>query len=109
FLFLGIPGAILCVLITGVIGAAGASRRRKEQALLRVRGATPGRIIRLAAAEAAFVGIVGSLLGLGGALLAGRAAFSAARFGPTTGQSIAWGASAFLLGLAVAFATLLAP
>jgi putative ABC transport system permease protein len=109
FLFLGIPGAILCVLITGVISAAGAPRRRKEHALLRVRGATPGRILRLAAAEAAFVGIVGSLLGLGGALLAGRAAFSAARFGPTTAQAIAWGAFSFLLGLAVAFVTLLVP
>ncbi len=109
FLFLGIPGAILSVLLTGVIGAAGGDRRRKEQALLRVRGASPRRIVRLAGAEAGLVGVIGSIAGLGGAVLAGRAVFSTVRFGATTGQTIFWAVGAVVLGLAIAFVTLLLP
>ena len=41
FLFLGAPGAVLAGLLTATVAAAGASRRR-EQALLRARGATGG-------------------------------------------------------------------
>ncbi|MEE6260471.1 ABC transporter permease [Plantactinospora sonchi] len=40
-------------------------RRRRELALLRTVGATPGRIRRLVLAEAAFVGAVGGTLGAG--------------------------------------------
>jgi putative ABC transport system permease protein len=109
FLFLGIPGAILAVLITGVVAAAGGDRRRREQALLRVRGASPRRIVGLAAAEAALVGIVGSCAGVGAALLAGRAVFSTVRFGATPGQTVAWAVGAVIFGLGIAFATLLLP
>ena len=109
FLFLGIPGVLLSVLLTAVIGSAGAERRRREQALLRVRGAAPGRIVRLAAAEAVLVGVVGSLVGLGGAALAGRLAFGTARFGATAGQAIVWGAVAGALGVAVSLVSVLVP
>ena len=52
FLFLGLPGVILAALLTAVIASSGRERRRREQALLRIRGASPRRIVRLAAAEA---------------------------------------------------------
>ena len=77
FLFLGLPGAVLAALVTSVIGAAGADRRRREQALLRIRGASPRRIVGLAVAEALLVGVLGSAIGLAGAVLAGRLAFGA--------------------------------
>ncbi len=109
FLFLGIPGVLLSILLTVVIGSAGAERRRREQALLRVRGAAPGRIVRLAAAEAVLVGVVGAAAGLGGAALAGRLAFGATRFGATTRQALVWAVGAFALGVAVAFFSILVP
>jgi putative ABC transport system permease protein len=109
FLFLGLPGAILAALITSVIGAAGGERRRREQALLRIRGASPRRIVGLAGAEAALVGVLGSGIGLTGALAAGRLTFGAARFGSTPGQAIGWAAAAALAGLILAALTIGVP
>ena len=109
FLFLGLPGAVLAGLVTSVIGAAGADRRRREQALLRIRGASPRRIVCLAGAEALLVGALGSGLGLVGAVIAGRLAFGSVRFGSTTGQAIVWGALAALVGLALAVLTIGVP
>src|SRR5690348_10450591 len=109
FLFLGLPGAILAALVTSVIGAAGADRRRREQALLRIRGASPRRIVWLAGAEALLVGVLGSGIGLASAVIAGRLAFGATRFGSTTGQAVAWGAIAGLAGLVLAALTIGVP
>jgi putative ABC transport system permease protein len=109
FLFLGLPGIVLAALLTGVIGATGGDRRRREQALLRVRGASPRRILWLAGAEALLVGVLGVGLGLAGAYAAGRLAFGATRFGATTGQAIGWGAVAVIAGLALAGVTILVP
>src|SRR5690348_9433285 len=102
FLFLGLPGAVLAALVTSVVGAAGGDRRRREQALLRIRGASPRRIVWLAGAEALLVGVLGSGIGLAGAVIAGRLAFGASRFGSTTGQAAAWGIVAALAGLVLA-------
>ena len=109
FLLLGLPGAVLAALVTGVIGAAGADRRRREQALLRIRGASPRLIVRLAAAEALLVGVLGSAIGLAGAVIAGRVAFGATRFGSTLGQAIAWGALAAVAGLILALLIIAVP
>jgi putative ABC transport system permease protein len=109
FLFLGIPGAILAALLTWVIGAAGGERRRSEQGLLRIRGAGPGKIIRLAAVEAALVGVVGVVLGLGGAALAGWLAIGSIRFGGTFTQAVIWVGTAAVLGLVLAFVAVLLP
>src|SRR5947207_5191266 len=46
FLFLGLPGVVIAALLAGVIASSGRERRRREQALLRVRGASPKRIVR---------------------------------------------------------------
>jgi putative ABC transport system permease protein len=109
FLFLGVPGAVLAALLTAIIAAAGADRRRREQALLRIRGASPRRIVRLAAAEALLVGILGAGLGLAGAALAGRLVFGVTRFGATTGQAVVWSLIAGLAGVILAIITELVP
>ena len=74
FLLLGIPGA----LVAGGLGLAGASTlveaHRREEALLRLRGATGSEIVRLAAAHAALAGLIGSILGL---IVAGAAVSAA--------------------------------
>lgn len=109
FLFLGIPGVLLAGLVTWVVGAAGADRRRREQSLLRVRGAAPRFLVRLAAAEAAVVAVAGVGLGLGGAAVAGRLAFGTARFGGTTRQAVIWGCVAVAAGIGLAVGAIVAP
>jgi len=109
FLFLGVPGALLAGLVTAVIAASGGDRRRQEQALLRIRGATPARILRLAAAEAGSIGVLGTALGLGGAALAGLLAFGTIRFGASSGQALLWAMGAAVIGIGLAFATTLLP
>ncbi|MDQ1751748.1 MAG: putative transport system permease protein, partial [Pseudonocardiales bacterium] len=78
FLFLGVPGAVLAALLTATIATAGSVRRRNEQALLRVRGASERQLARLVAVEAAVIAVIGCVLGLAGAAVVGYVAFSSA-------------------------------
>ncbi|MGH3523194.1 MAG: FtsX-like permease family protein, partial [Mycobacterium sp.] len=109
FLFLGLPGAVLAGLLTGAVTAAGALRRRQEQALLRTRGATTRQLVGLAAVEAGLVGVAGAVLGLGAAKLVGRFAFGSVRFGTSAATAVAWIAAAALVGLVIAAASVLLP
>ncbi|MGW3624248.1 FtsX-like permease family protein [Streptomyces sp. NPDC000880] len=109
FLFLGVPGAVLAALLTAAVAGAGASRRRREQALLRTRGLRPRQVAGMAAAEAGVVGVAGGLLGLGIAALAGRASFGTASFGASGASAGGWFALALALGLAVAAGAVLVP
>ncbi len=107
FLFLGLPGAIMAVLLTLAIAASGAARRRQEQALLRTRGASLAQVLRLAALEALIVGIGGVALGL---LLASGAARAIAPNVMRAGLAAwLWVAAAALLGLALALGAVLYP
>jgi putative ABC transport system permease protein len=102
FLFLGLPGALLAVLLTAAITAAGSERRRRDQALLRARGATQSILVRVALAEALLVGVVGGAVGLVSAMVIGAAAFGSASFGATTGESVVWGGVSLLAAIAIA-------
>ncbi|MER5360386.1 FtsX-like permease family protein [Streptomyces sp. NPDC002785] len=103
FLFLGVPGAALAAALTWAVAQAGAGRRRKEQALLRTRGATVGRLMGLAGVEAAVVALLGAAGGLGLATLVDRSAFHG------TGIPLSWMLIACGVGALVAAATVLAP
>ncbi|GAA4588500.1 hypothetical protein GCM10023194_40330 [Planotetraspora phitsanulokensis] len=103
FLFLGLPGALLAGALTAAVASAGASRRRMEQALLRTRGATAGKLLAMAAAEAAMVAVVGGVAGLTVAALVGRSVFGASGF------SFTWALAALAMGAVIAFATVLVP
>ncbi|WP_256752915.1 FtsX-like permease family protein [Mesorhizobium sp. Mes31] len=71
FLFLGLPGIALAVVLTFAVTSSGAARRRIEQALLRVRGATTGTIMSLSATEAAIAALGGTAIGIAGTELFG--------------------------------------
>ena len=102
FLFLGLPGALLAALLTITVAGAGADNRRREQALLRARGATVASLTRLAAAEAILVGLLGGLAGLLAALLIGRLAFGSSSFGASGTSAVLWSAGAVAAGLGIA-------
>jgi putative ABC transport system permease protein len=105
FLFLGAPGAVLAGLLTAAVTGAGAQRRRQEQALLRIRGASTRQLVGLAAVEAATVGVGGGLAGLGAA-----AGLSRVTFGAALGtDALPWIGAAFLIGLVIAGLTVLVP
>ncbi|MCU1497621.1 MAG: hypothetical protein JWM47_1574 [Acidimicrobiales bacterium] len=109
FLFLGVPGAVLAGLLTATVADAGRGRRRREQALLRTRGASSRQLARLGVAEALLVGIVGSIGGLGLAVVVGRLVFHTARFGATTGAAVGWSVAAAVAGLVIAGTTIAVP
>jgi putative ABC transport system permease protein len=102
FLFLGVPGAVLAGLLTVAVANSGAERRRREQALLRTRGASTRQLAWLGLLEAALIGGIGALAGLGIALVVGQVAFGTASFGAGTSRAIAWAAAAAVVGLGIA-------
>ncbi|WP_426502883.1 FtsX-like permease family protein [Dactylosporangium sp. McL0621] len=102
FLFLATPGAVLAGLLTTTIVSVAAPRRRREQALLRTRGATARHVLTIAAIEAAITGVAGAAAGVGVAAL-----LSTVMFGNAGGP--AWFAAAATAGLTVAAAAVLLP
>jgi putative ABC transport system permease protein len=104
FLFLGLPGVVLAALLTAVVAATGRDRRRSELALLRLRGATTGQLVRLAGAEALFVGVAGAVVGLGAASRAGPWLL-----GHASGHAATWGVAAALAGVLLAAGALGVP
>ncbi len=109
FLFLGVPGVVLAALLTAAVASSSRERRRREQALLRTRGASPRRILRLAAIESLATGAAGVALGLVAAAAIGRAAFGTSSFGATGGQALAWIVAAAIGGVALSLATIVLP
>ena len=106
FLFLGMPGALLAILLTHAVAVSGAGRRREEQSLLRIRGASIAQILRLVALEAGVVSVAGILLGLA---IAGFAALPLLGSNLFVRAGMGWIAAAALLGLAASAAAVLLP
>lgn len=102
FLFLGVPGAVLAALLTAMIAAAGSDRRRRDQALLRARGATTRQLVSIGFGEAALVAVGGSAVGLAIAGVIGRFSFRSADIGATGATSWGWAAAAVLAGFVIA-------
>jgi putative ABC transport system permease protein len=109
FLFLGLLAAVLAGLLTATVVAAGADRRRREQALLRARGATQRQLMWLAAAEATVVGVGGSAAGLAAAALVGLAEFGSPNLGADARTAVGWAVASAAVGMGIAAASVLAP
>lgn len=107
FLFLGLPGTILAILLTLAVTAAGSDRRRLEQALLSTRGANTKQILRLAAIESLIVGLGGMVLGIG---LAAVATVTIAPIDTLANSAtLLWIAGAACVGLILALVAVLYP
>ncbi len=105
FLFLGMPGAIIAILLTVMIVLSTADRRRREIALLQVRGAQPWQVMKTTGIEALIVGIAGAVLGLVAALMLAPIFVK----GLLTSDDLIWFAGAGLLGMLASLAVFLVP
>ena len=108
FLFLGVPGTILAGLLTATVSASGADRRRRDQALLRTRGATTRQLVEVGLGETAFVTVVGAAAGLLVAFAIGAISFGSATFGASAISLGLWSigaiaAGAIISGLSIAW------
>ncbi|MCW2547396.1 MAG: putative ABC-type transport system involved in lysophospholipase biosynthesis, permease component, partial [Mycobacterium sp.] len=103
-LLLGIPGVVLATVVASLVVALSGDRRRRETALLRLRGAASSRILGLILQETAFTGLAGIGLGIPLALLACHWALPS-----FTALSVGWTITAAVVGLLVAAATQLGP
>ncbi|MDQ1640695.1 MAG: putative transport system permease protein [Actinomycetota bacterium] len=100
FLLLGFPGFALAAVVAGLVVALRSDRRRREMALLRLRGATSRSVLGLIAGEAGLTALVGAVLGLPLAMLAVRLALPS---GSTL--STRWAVIAVVGGIVLAAAT----
>jgi putative ABC transport system permease protein len=100
FVLLGLPGLALAAVVAALVVALRAERRRREIALLRLRGATAAPVLRMVGGEAALTGAVGAALGLPLASLAVRLALPAG-----SSLSAGWSAAAVVGGLLLAVGT----
>jgi len=103
-LLLGVPGLALAAVVASQVVALRGERRRREVALLRLRGARPAQLLRIVTGETLLTGGLGVLLGVPLALLAARLALPAgARL------ALSWTLAAAVIGLLLAAATQLGP
>ena len=109
FLFLGVPGAVLSGLLTAAIAASGAGRRRRDQALLRARGATVRQLVGLGVGEAVLVAAIGSAIGLGCAAMIGARSFASATYGAAASTALVWATGSVFAGLVIAVASIAWP
>jgi putative ABC transport system permease protein len=106
FLFLGAPGAILAALLTIAIAASGGDRRRRDQSLLRLRGAPVSTILRLAGLEAIATGAAGAVIGIVIAELASRILLGGSML---TAGSASWLLVSAAIGILLALTAILLP
>ncbi len=111
FVFLGVPGALLAAMLAAYAGNVLAEAQRREQAMLRIRGASRRDLLRMLAARTALLTATGSSIGLvvgygAAAAVLGRASLeragaagllTSAAIGTAVGF-VATGASLYLTG-----------
>lgn len=100
FLLLGLPGLALAIVVAGLVVALRSDRRRREIALLRLRGASAAQVIRLMVGESLAVALLGAVVGVPLAALAISLALPSG-----TPLSPLWTVSAVIGGLLLAVGT----
>jgi len=64
FVFLGLPGALLAAVLAAYAGGVLAGALRREEAILRIRGADRGHLLRMHALRTVALAAAGSVIGL---------------------------------------------
>ena len=105
FLFLGVPGACVAILLTMLIVMTSSDRRRREVALLQLRGTSPARILLLTGLEGAMVGIAGCVIGELAAWMIATYVMGL----PSGVHEMGWYVAAAIAGLLAAFLVFLLP
>lgn len=105
-LFLGLPGVVLAMLLTIAIVRADAARRRREQALLSLRGASLGQIARLVVVDGGLVAIAG---GVSGTLLAALLSTTVLSVDLQSAAVVQWLAITLGVGVVLALTSILMP
>jgi putative ABC transport system permease protein len=77
FVFLGVPGGMLAAILAGYSGAVLASAQRREQAILRVRGANRRHLVRMLALRSLLLTAAGAVIGLAVGFLSALAVLGA--------------------------------
>ena len=88
FVFLGLPGALLAAILTSYAGAVLASALRREQAILRIRGANRRQLLRMHALRTLALAGVGSVLGVALGLASSAAVLSAGALASASAVSL---------------------
>lgn len=98
FLLLGVPGLALAIVVAALLVGLRSESRKRESALLLLRGADRRVVCAMAAAESLFVGVLGVVLGLLGGVVCTKVIL------PGTPLSLPWFVAASVIGLALAVA-----
>jgi putative ABC transport system permease protein len=98
FLLLGLPGLVLAFVVAALLVGLRSERRRRESALLMLRGADRVAVLSIAAGEGLVVGIVGIGIGVLGGVVCTRLLL------PGTAVSIPWLVVAGIIGFGLAVA-----
>jgi putative ABC transport system permease protein len=77
FVFLGVPGALLAAILAAYAGGVLAAALRREQAILRIRGANRRHLLRMHALRTLALAAAGSVVGLGLGMASAIAVLSA--------------------------------
>jgi putative ABC transport system permease protein len=77
FVFLGVPGALLAAMLAAYAGGVLASALRREQAILRIRGANRRHLLQMHALRTLALAATGSVIGLGLGMASAIAVLSA--------------------------------
>lgn len=110
FLFLGLPAAVLGAVLAAFAGGVLAAAQRREQAMLRLRGAHAGHLLRMLTLRSLLLAGTGSLLGVtAGLCSAGLVLGTAALRSAGTARLGASALVAIGVGLAVTVSALWVP
>jgi len=107
FVFLGVPGILLAVLLTAYAGSILAATQRREHATLRLRGAERRHLLGLLAAKALALAVAGSLAGTAVGLMSATVALGGDEMGAAplgdliASALLAFGAGAVATALAL--------
>ncbi len=64
FVFLGVPGGLLAAMLAAYAGSVLAEAQRREQAMLRIRGASRRHLLRMLVLRTSLITVAGSVVGL---------------------------------------------